>query len=106
MTQDTAMDATMQDTAAYTVRTGYVYTDVRQACARVYAAGEQVVLPVAVGDAAHHLERAAPAQAWGAAPAQATSAAQPKEPAGAQRRRTAQLQIGDATNAAEEGGPC
>lgn len=100
------MDTTMQATAAYTVRTGYVYTDVRQACARVYAAGEQVVLPVSVGDVAHQLERAAPAQAWGAAPAQASGAAQPKEPARAPRQRTAQLQIGDAASAAEEGGPC
>lgn len=50
----------MQATAAYTVRAGYVYADVRQGAERVYAAGEQVVLPVALGDCAHQLERAAP----------------------------------------------
>lgn len=43
--------------ASYAVRQGYVYTDASAAAQRTYAAGEVLVLPTPVGDAAHQLER-------------------------------------------------
>ena len=51
-----------QQPRAYTVRPGYVYTDVSGATARTYSAGEQLVLPQDVGDAAHQLERVVAAE--------------------------------------------
>ncbi len=51
-----------QQPRAYVVRAGYVYTDVSGTAARTYSAGEQLVLPQDVGDAAHQLERVAAAE--------------------------------------------
>ena len=47
---------------AYAVRAGFVYTDTSGAAPRVYAAGETLHLPAAVGDGAHQLQRVTPAR--------------------------------------------
>lgn len=53
----------MQQPIAYRVRAGFVFTDTQGARARTYAAGEHVLLPSAVGDSAHQLQRIEPAVA-------------------------------------------
>lgn len=61
---------------AYVVRAGFVFVDESGAAPRVYAAGETVHLPAAVGDAAHQLEPVAPpAEPTRRAPRRADAAA-------------------------------